>query len=65
MKVGDLIRWDDSYGTIIYGLVLEIKQIENQSFELIHAWVEWAGNADKDGYYPVNYWAFEVINENR
>ena len=64
MKVGDLIRWDDSYGTIIYGIVLEIKEIFVRSSQT-HVWIEWAGNTDKNGYYPVSYWAFEVINESR
>ena len=62
MKVGDLIRWDNGYHEVIHGIVTEIKVISGQ---LVHAWIEWPGNDDKNGYYPVKYWALEVISENR
>ena len=60
MQVGDLVRWKHpTYPD--YGLVMEIggKCFAGEAF------IEWSGEPEHSGYYPIEHELLEVVIEDR
>jgi len=60
MQVGDLVKWSHPH-FLDYGIVVQL------GFDYFagEAYVEWQGNPDHSGYYPIEHELLEVVNEIR